>query len=132
VGTLAETDFGHRFPRVADVVGGPPKISADVCAPSPDVAIAVFANAVDDRSAAVCESASHLQVSGAQVFRRVAVNSRGAAPVMLEEIDAPRREGFRVLFLMAVAALITAARARTGRTVEAELETARMNVVGER
>src|SRR5215472_13433324 len=123
-------DLHHALVGVIDVAGGAPEVAAGFIAPCPNIVAAVLAQAVHDGAVGGVQRFAHLLVHG--THGRVGIEVAGATPVVLEVIDAPFSVGFCVLGFVAVAAFITGAGVRTGRGVDAELQSLGGNIVGER
>src|SRR5205807_3465830 len=56
---LAKSNSRHRVPGVANVARGPPKVSADIRAPFPNIQAAILAEAVDDRTFRLQQRVTH-------------------------------------------------------------------------
>src|SRR6266478_3464320 len=104
---LAKSNSGHRVPGVANVARGPPKVSADIRAPFPNIEAAILAKAVDDRTFRLQQRVTHDLIDRRHFL--IGIERARAAPVILQIIDSPRRVGARVLFLVTVAAFIAGA-----------------------
>src|ERR1019366_10254842 len=105
-------DVGHHaIPRITDVAGGAPQVTADVGSPFFHAAHAVFAQAIDNRPASRGERVSHFLVDGLQCI--VLVDRARAAPVVLQVIDAPGSPHLRILRFVTVAGWIAGAGAWT-------------------
>jgi hypothetical protein len=115
----------HALPGVGDVAGRTPQVPADVAAPQPRVVRAPFADAVDDVAAGRGECVAH---------RLVPLDRRDAlvvAVVVLQIVDPPVGEGLGVDLLVSEAGRQPLAGRGAGRGVDAELESLRVDVVGE-
>src|SRR5579883_2226668 len=88
---LLEPDVRHGIPGIADVAGSPPEISTHIRSPLPHILPAVLAQAEDYGPARLAQRVTHFLINGLLFFRRIKI--AGAAPVVLEIIDAPRRPG---------------------------------------
>ncbi len=114
---------------VGDVLADAPLVHAEIGGPLGDVRPAAMARVIDDgplrgdqRRGHAAHHALHLGL------RRVLVR---AAAVVLQVVDAPRREHRGVLGLVALAAGVARAGARAGAGVDAQLEAVGVRVVGE-
>src|SRR4029079_3879370 len=125
---------------VANIIGGAPQVSSDFLPPFPYGIDTVLANAVDNRPASLDESVSHLCIGFAHHRRRLFGILLGivesddwakAAQVILQEIDTPRVIGLRILFLMAITALVARTRLGSGRGIDSELEPLRVHIICE-
>ena len=120
----------HAVPLVADIAGGAPQIAAYLRSPLLHAAQSVFAKAEHDGSLGAFQSLSHLLIDRLKLF--VFVDRTGAAPVVLQVIDAPGRVHLGVLLFIPVAARITAAGAWPRRRIDSDLQALGVHVVGER
>ena len=135
IGVKAEDvgkDFRVHYPvrRPTDVAGGPPTVAAGGT-PFPDVAPPVLAKVKHDVAIELLQFTPH-QLVGFLPVGEVLSPGDGpvGAPVVLEKIEAPRGEAPRVVGFVLIAAEVAGAVGRPGRTVDARLEAAAMDVVG--
>src|SRR5260370_40329920 len=89
---------------------------------------AVLAKAVQNRPSGGAQGISHLLIHGLHLF--IGVNVAGAAPVILQIIDAPLRVRAGILLLVAVTSFVTGASIWSGRRVNADLETLAVHIGG--
>ena len=89
----------------------------------------VLAQAIYDGPARSPQCLTHLLIRRLHVGRLH--HLRGAAPVVLQIIDAPRRPRFGVLCLMRVAAFITRAGPRPRRGIDPQLQALAVDVIRE-
>src|SRR5450432_1666161 len=113
-GLELEADVVHGLPTVVDVAGGAPQIAADFVAPLANIQVAVLAKAVDNGAAGVRQRIPHLGVGGGHGGLAVVVNLRGAAPVVLQIVDAPGGVSLGILLFVLVAAFVIGAGPRAG------------------
>ena len=127
---LAEADLVHGIPGVADVARRPPQVAADLGSPRPDIRQAVLAQAVDDGPARMGKRIPHHLVDALLVRLRDLVDGAVAAEVILQVVDSPCGKLLGILLFMAEAGRVSRAGKRSGRRVDTDLQTLRMNVVG--
>ena len=125
----AHAAFLHDvLPHVAYVVRSAPELSAHFLAPLLALALTPFADAEHDVASRLLQRVSHCAVALSccgTVLRRIAV-------VVLQIVDAPRSEGACVLLLETEARCPSAAGELRRIRVDAELQTLRVDIVGER
>ena len=109
----------------ADVAGRPPGMS-HVRRPFPRLGGAPLAHAEQDRTPGLAQGAAH------QGIGSFGIEVVGVAPVVFEVVHAPGGISIGILVLVAEAACIAGAGVGPGIAVDAELETARVQVVGQR
>ena len=128
---MFEADLRHGRIVVGDVAGGAPQMAADPPTPATDVEPAIFAQRIDDRPTRRAQGGAHLVIAAHHRIG-IGVEPFARAEIIFQIIDAPGREGLRVLADMAVAALETGAGAGARRGIEAEFQAAGMNIGGQR
>src|SRR5205807_551055 len=84
---LRKPDRRHRLPRITNINGGSPQITANEVAPLTGIVAAILAQAEDNLAARLLKRLTHPLVDGAHVI--VLPNAGGAAPVVLQVVDTP-------------------------------------------
>src|ERR1051326_5300986 len=121
----SKPDTIQRLPAVADVARRAPEVSTNLRAPLPHLVAAVLAQAVDDWAPGLQQRVTHLLVDRLHVL--VFVDVAGAAPVILQVVEAPRRILLRVLLLVSEAAFVAGAGLGTRPRVDADLQPLRVH-----
>src|SRR5580692_2809213 len=131
--SLAEANLLHARIVVRDISGSPPRVGADVSAPSPHRIVAILAEAVKHWPSALQERIMHLGVRVGHNFvrgfgaRRCLHLRAQPAKVVFEIVEAPLRVCRGILLFVSEAAFIARACFGSWRGIDAKLQTFAMD-----